>query len=667
MTKENDINLEELKKELQETVNGGFTEEELAVMQADAARNVLHDEGRGRAEDVIVAKDAPEEVDSAPDTDVPPEDASEEIVAVTDEPLRAVTLEEQELEAQRQKAAMQEMAAREQAARSETEASAAASGEVMYNTLPEGAGIDDLTAKVIASQEKAAREAEQEAIAEANRAKRRRRRARTARNFFLTILLLAVVAGIGGGAYLYMANYYASHFLTGTVINGNDVSRMTTAEVKKELFGVTDTYALTIKERGDVTETLSASQLGRSYIDNDEVEQIMEEQDNMHWLFHMNEEKAYTVTFDMAYDKAMARDAVDRLSCFTGGDITPPRDARLTTNPDGTYTIQPEEQGNTLDEAKAKDLIFAALDSAKAEVDFEENDCYLKPEVLSTDEALNKRMNAWNSYLAVDLTYKIGENTERITAETVRPYITDTGYDVIMATDWVKTLVYGWGQKYDTFGLAREFTTHDGITINIPAGGDYGWCINKDKTIEEVTAAILAGESGEREPVWLFKAMGWDNNDITGTYCEVSIPEQHLWCYKDGQLVMDTDVVTGKMTAERRTIAGCFAIDGKKRDATLGRLDVQGYASPVSFWLPFNGGQGLHDAPWRSSFGGDIYNTNGSHGCVNIPEENMETIFNALEIGNAVIVYDDKTPVDSVPAQSDPAEEDAAAGSEDGV
>ena len=304
------------------------------------------------------------------------------------------------------------------------------------------------------------------------------------------------------------------------------------------------------------------------------------------------------------------------------------------------------------DAEKVKSVVLAAIDTSAQEVDLEAEDCYLAPAVLADDASLNKRMNAWNAYLAVNVTYSFGSAKEVVDGNTVRPYITDNGLDVYLATDWVKTLVYGWGQKYDSFGLERLFTTHDGVTIRIPAGGDYGWVINKEKTIADVIECINTGATGEREPFWLFSAMGWDNDDLTGTYVEVSIPEQHLWCYKNYVCVMDTPVVTGLPTEARRTIPGCWAIDGKKKDATLGRLDVQGYASPVSFWLPFNGGQGLHDAPWRGYFGDTIYQTNGSHGCVNIPEENMETIFNTMEIGMAVVVYDDKTPVESVGASS---------------
>ena len=63
------------------------------------------------------------------------------------------------------------------------------------------------------------------------------------------------------------------------------------------------------------------------------------------------------------------------------------------------------------------------------------------------------------------------------------------------------------------------------------------------------------------------------------------------------------------------------------------------YSSHVSFWMPFNGGQGLHDATWRSSFGGSIYRGSGSHGCVNCPYSTAAVLYKYVEEGFPVIVY----------------------------
>ena len=83
-----------------------------------------------------------------------------------------------------------------------------------------------------------------------------------------------------------------------------------------------------------------------------------------------------------------------------------------------------------------------------------------------------------------------------------------------------------------------------------------------------------------------------------------------------------------------------YAIAAKASPAVLrGGEGAGAYETPVNFWMPFNGGQGLHDATWRYYFGGNIYKTHGSHGCVNLPYDAAKTIYENCKKGMAVIVY----------------------------
>jgi hypothetical protein len=454
---------------------------------------------------------------------------------------------------------------------------------------------------------------------------------------FVGSLLCCAIIAIAA-AYFYYADYFSKRFFPGTIINERDVSVLEPAQVKQDIANDIVTYRLDIKELNDVTETITSEDIALAYVDDGAVDKILEEQDTKFWFLRLLGTKTYEVSTGTTYDREKAEQVVSGLSCLKPENITAPVDAQLVDN--GTsFSIQPEVEGNQLDEEKFRTLVFDALDSGKTEVDVVADDCYLHPSVRSDNENLNTRMNEYNAILGVNVYYVFGENTEYVNADTLRPFITDDGNHVTLSDDYARKLVYGWGQKYDTFGLAREFTTHSGEVIMLPEGGDYGWVINKDVTIADVRDAVATQAAGERTPTFLYSAMGWDNGDITGTYVEVSISEQHLWCYHNYELVMDTDVVTGLPTPERETRRGIYTIDAKKEHATLGRLDVQGYASPVDYWAPFDGGRGLHDAPWRGSFGGDIYLYDGSHGCVNIPSQNMAAIFNAIEIGNAVIIY----------------------------
>lgn len=471
------------------------------------------------------------------------------------------------------------------------------------------------------------------------REKTRRRRI-AAGKLAMVLILIGCIAGAGLYAvYDHYADYYETHFYEGTTINGTDVSFRTADVILKRIRDDVGTYTLTVKEKDGKEEILTAEDLGWAYADDGAVEALLEAQDARHWYRHLKEDHTYQLRAGTTYDQGMAGAAVHGLACFQKKNVRRPVDAALVQRADGTYEVMEEVEGNKLDRQKAEKQIMEAIDSARESVDLTEPDCYLHPQVYADNKNLCRRRDQWNRLLGIDLVYRFGDDSEVLNRENLLPYITDDGKNVTLSTDFVTDLVYDWGAKYDTFGVEVPFHTSEGEDITVPGGGDYGWCIDIDETIWQVTKALENAENGEREVAWLYRAMGWDNGGLTGTYVEVSIDSQHLWCYKDYELVMETDVVTGSPTSERRTHTGIYAVDAKKSPAVLGSLDVQGYASPVGWWCPFNGGQGLHDAPWRGAFGGSIFQYDGSHGCVNIPVDNMETIYDTVEIGTAVVVY----------------------------
>ena len=116
------------------------------------------------------------------------------------------------------------------------------------------------------------------------------------------------------------------------------------------------------------------------------------------------------------------------------------------------------------------------------------------------------------------------------------------------------------------------------------------------------------------------------------TYIKVSISKQKMWYYKNGKLKKSSSVVTG-MRNEHDTPRGNFRVMGKARKIYLIGED---YRSFVNYWMPFYGGYGLHDATWRSYFGGDIYKYNGSHGCVNLPYSVAKYLYNHVPVGTLV-------------------------------
>lgn len=90
----------------------------------------------------------------------------------------------------------------------------------------------------------------------------------------------------------------------------------------------------------------------------------------------------------------------------------------------------------------------------------------------------------------------------------------------------------------DTFGLAHTFKTSLGATINLNAGGDYGWCIDKEETTQALLQAIEDETQGNLDPVYLYTANDRSANDIGNTYVEVCISAENVvlqgWRSGDG-------------------------------------------------------------------------------------------------------------------------------------
>ena len=173
--------------------------------------------------------------------------------------------------------------------------------------------------------------------------------------------------------------------------------------------------------------------------------------------------------------------------------------------------------------------------------------------------------------------------------------------------------------------LKREFQTTSGRTVSV-YGSAYGWQIDQVSEVAQLTQEIQSGTQTTREPVYSMTANAHGYNDIGNTYIEVDLSEQHMYFYQNGEDIFESDIVSGDMRySDRQTPAGIYTIYYKKSpDVLRGKQLANGkyeYEQPVTYWMPFNGGIGFHDANWQPYFGGDRFMEGGSHGCINMPPE----------------------------------------------
>lgn len=194
-----------------------------------------------------------------------------------------------------------------------------------------------------------------------------------------------------------------------------------------------------------------------------------------------------------------------------------------------------------------------------------------------------------------------------------------TGYDIYYSTKSAESsfikLAYTTNTFYNTAKLSNNTKYYFRIYAVYKSG-----------------STRIVGTSCKKDATAVAKAYG----KATGsTYVEISIDQQHMWFYKNGKLMADTDVVTGNNNS-MDTPKGYFSIFNKARNTNL---TGPGYVSFVNYWMAFYRGCGIHDASWRSKFGGTIYKGNGSHGCVNTPKSQVVKIYNNAPVGTPVIVY----------------------------
>ncbi len=278
-------------------------------------------------------------------------------------------------------------------------------------------------------------------------------------------------------------------------------------------------------------------------------------------------------------------------------------------------------------------LVVENIDKRESELNIEKN--IEQPAILKDDESLALARDKANRHLDMTLKYDFGDREELIDRSVLKDLIIVNGKELDVNAEKARAYVVGLAEKYDTFGKSRKFKTNTGNIINT-SGGAYGWMTHRGKTTDALIQHIKAGENKTIEPVYSYTALSRNSDDIGDSYVEIDLNQQMVYVYIKGELKVKTPTVTGNVSKNHSTPRGVDAITYKQNGAVL---RGEGYASPVKYWMPFNGDVGLHDADWRSSFGGDIYKSNGSHGCINLPPGNAKTIFDLVYPGMPVIVH----------------------------
>lgn len=437
-------------------------------------------------------------------------------------------------------------------------------------------------------------------------------------------------------AYLALAVYFHTHFFPNTTLNGVDVSGRESGDAENVIRQEVDTYVLHMTTRNaSGKEEITGESIGLSPKFHGEVQEHINSQNVLAWGLRIFQEQKLEMDTVVEFDGDALTEQIKGLDCMQKENQEAPVNAYVSDYGENGYEIIPEEQGSTINESIFRMALEDAIRTLQDELDLDEAGCYKTPALTSEAQSLITLSDRLNKYTGAVITYDLGDKTEVLDGSITSQWMVINGNSVSIDEEAVAEYVDSLASSYNTVFRGHTLKTSYGNSVDIKEG-DYGWKVDKEGEKEQIIKDLKAGVPVTREIVYAQRANSHGENDYGDTYVEINLAKQHLFFYKNGNLLVESDFVSGDQAKRYDTPTGVYGLTYKQKDATL---KGENYATPVSYWMPFCNNVGMHDANWRSSFGGKIFKTSGSHGCVNLPPSAAKTIFENIEEGDPVLVY----------------------------
>lgn len=452
----------------------------------------------------------------------------------------------------------------------------------------------------------------------------------------VTVILVIITVGYSAGI-----GFYAEKFQANTIFGNVDISNMSLTEAQQVVEENVKQQTIEVTENGQVIGSITLGDLEPEFQTEAVLTESYNNQNPNEWLTGYFTSSEYdnvlmdTVTFDLQklneQLNAMGLNNADRVAAI---------DASIGYSESQGYYVTEAQAGNQLDVKEIQEIMVESIQNGAQSVEI--NQAYVEPTVENDDEALTSIMDQIERAKNTQINLTIADNTVTIPQEEIEDWIYFDGnneivYDQNLIFDYLATL----NNEYATFDKPRQFqSTLEGLVTVEP--GTLGWSIDRETETQNIAADLYAGVDVTRDPAIVGTGYNIDDpNDIGDSYVEVSVDAQTMWVYKNGQIVVETPIVTGQIGTD--TVAGAYSVWNKEEDSALTGYNPRTaaeYVQPVDYWIPFDDtGQGIHDANWQGEFGGNVYQTSGSLGCINTPPGAMVQVFAEVELGMPVIIH----------------------------
>lgn len=460
---------------------------------------------------------------------------------------------------------------------------------------------------------------------------------------FIIVLLL-----LTAGAYFFGVYYFTGHFLPGSQVNGFNCSYMTEKEAEKLLEKKTGVYTLAVQTRGNGQEGISADEIRLKYTSDGSVKRLLREQNRFVWFLVFSQHKTYELPSSVSYDENLFEKKIDSLKCMKNN--IEPEDAYIRECEDG-FEVVPEIEGTRVDREKLLADIKEAVTTGRTVANLEEDDCYINPSVYA--ENLTKDCQQMNDLTDVVITYDFSDRKESVNRAVIKEWLTrNENGDLVLDKTAIAKYIAGLAEKYDTVGTERTFSTYDNQDITV-FGGNYGWVIDQKKETDVLYQDILDKKTEVREPIYEQTAESRNTNDIGYSYIEIDLTRQRMVLYQNGTPIADTG-----FAASSSTPTGVYRLGEKQESAIPGNTEANSGKNgvSVSLWMPFTDELGIYGDPELIITGADIaadtfgssenmdfsssYNCwESTEGCIAVPEEEAQIIYQNVNSGLPVIIY----------------------------
>lgn len=462
----------------------------------------------------------------------------------------------------------------------------------------------------------------------------------------LRVILLFLLVGLMLilGSSLALGLYYRNNFPVNTWINGVYCTGKTVEQVNEELSEQTEVPMVTVVDLDGSSWQLDIRQADGRADYTAVLKAYLRQNATSLWVENLQgglRERMAAGSF--AWDEEKLRNGFEELEPVSEAKENEKGVSLEYT--DKGYVLR-DGNSDRLDVEQAFRYLEECLAKGETYIDLRAGKCY---ETLEDSRQDLERREIWNQlqrFFDCKIVYDMGAETIPLTPEITSGFLAqdgdglpvlDASGGIIVDEERVKAWVEELAAAYNTSGTELEFQSSRGDVVSVKYD-TYGTELDVEAETAYLTEALSKFREETENHIPAYSRQGFVRglDDIGGTYIEIDMTEQHMYYYVDGELALDTDVVTGNTGRRMGTPEGVEYVYNKQRNRVL---RGPGYASPVKYWMPVRGNVGIHDASWRSNFGGEIYRTNGSHGCINTPSDIMAQLYDMVEIGTPVIMF----------------------------